>query len=100
MRALQKDKYGKDMGIGLGGIIGAAVGLGVLAATTNIMLSTLDKQRHLQDPKHNPYHNYRALHNVHPTMQRVLPGIYREFPQAGQQYAFNMDNRLNRMVRK
>lgn len=92
---IQSDTNGRN---GISGLFGTLVGLGILAASVDIMRGALEKQKKAVNDRRNPYTQYRGLQNVSPTLRKTVPGVYREFPGAGTNYANRMDERLRRML--
>ena len=79
-----------DAGIPIGPIVGAAVGLGILAATVKITKDAFDRSKETEQTRPHPTYRQHPIQRPHPTARPI------ETKKEGE--GFDIDARINRML--
>ena len=80
-----------DSGIPIGPIVGAAVGLGILAATVKITKDAFEASKEKQPIRPHPTYNHHPITRPHPTAKTI---------ENKEGEGFDIDARINRMLGK
>ena len=78
-----------DAGIPIGPIIGAAVGLGILAATVKITKDAFDRSKESEQARPHPIYRQHPINRPHPTAKPI---------ETKNTEGFDIDARINRML--